>query len=412
MSLIERWKSPSRCSSFFCRRSISSLNLRERRGVLLACLHVLGEPAGAGLVLREGGDEVLARHAGIAHRDDHDLLLELANLRDMGAQVEDQRIEHPRRELELHEFIGGFLARLQRLRVTRAVLLDPGENVHIGLRQAGEARCGLLWIRSGVDGFLFAVGAVLPFFLVLGLLLFRGHFHLGRVLRLRDHVRRIGVDEADDDIDEARLADLHRLVGFEQEVVGGRIERKRTAHGLKSFLDAPRDADLALAREELHRPHLTHVHAHRIGSAAELRIERCERGGGFFDRFLVGGGGRLTGKQRLGIRRLFVDRNSHVVDGVDDVLDLLRIDDLRRQVVVDLRVGEVALLLAAGDEQLQLRLTIFRHDRCAALQTQWALIRGVSGITRDPPCEQHGASPPRGAGAVPAAFLCVGADFP
>ena len=40
--------------------------------------------------------------------------------------------------------------------------------------------------------------------------------------------------------------------------------------------------------------------------------------------------------------------NAHVVDHVDDVFDLLRIDDLGRQVVVHLRVREEALLLAAA----------------------------------------------------------------
>ena len=77
----------------------------------------------------------------------------------------------------------------------------------------------------------------------------RGQLHLGRVLRLRDHVRRVGIDEADNDIDQARLAGLHRLIGLQKEIMGGRIECERAAHGLETFLDAARDADLALARE-------------------------------------------------------------------------------------------------------------------------------------------------------------------
>ena len=61
----------------------------------------------------------------------------------------------------------------------------------------------------------------------------------------------------------------------------------------------------------------------------------------------------------LGVRRLLVHRDAHVVDHVDDVFDLLRIDDLRRQVIVHLRVGQVALFLAARDQQLELRLALF-----------------------------------------------------
>jgi hypothetical protein len=63
--------------------------------------------------------------------------------------------------------------------------------------------------------------------------------------------------------------------------------------------------------------------------------------------------------RRLGVRCLFVHRDAHVVDGVDDVLDLLRIDDLGWQVVVDFAIGQVALFLAAGNQQLQLRLAVF-----------------------------------------------------
>ena len=83
-----------------------------------------------------------------------------------------------------------------------------------------------------------------------------------------------------------------------------------------------------------------------------------------------------VGEQRLGVRCLLVHRNAHVVDGVDDVFDLLRIDDLGGQVVVHLRVGEVALLLAARDQQLQLRLAVLGHRRHAPLDAQRALVGG------------------------------------
>ena len=79
----------------------------------------------------------------------------------------------------------------------------------------------------------------------------------------------------------------------------------------------------------------------------------------------------LGGEQRLRIRCLLVHRNAHVVDRVDDVFDLLRIDDLGGQVIVHLRIGEVALFLAARDQQLQLRLAILRHDR-GARRRRWA----------------------------------------
>ncbi len=70
---------------------------------------------------------------------------------------------------------------------------------------------------------------------------------------------------------------------------------------------------------------------------------------------LATGSGHFRHQQRLGIRRLVVDLDAHVVDHADDGLDLLGIQHVVRQMVVDLGVGEVAPLLAEDDEVLQSR---------------------------------------------------------
>ena len=136
----------------------------------------------------------------------------------------------------------------------------------------------------------------------------------------------------------------------QQQIVGARIAAERNLDRFEAFFDALGDANFAFARQQLHRAHFAHVHAHRIGGAAEFRIEIGERRGGFFDRFFIGSGGGVGQQQRFGIRRLFVHRNAHIVDHVDDVFDLLRIDDFARQMIVDFSVGEVALLLAARNQ--------------------------------------------------------------
>ena len=226
-----------------------------------------------------------------------------------------------------------------------------------------EALGRLLRIGTGVDGLLVLV-AVRLVIVVRGFLALERH-HL-RILRLRDLVGRVRVDEADDDVHEAHLAGLHGLVVPQQQIVGAGIAAERDLDRLEAFLDALRDADLALASQQFHGAHLAHVHAHRIGGAAEFGVEIGERRGRFFDRFFIGSGGGIRQQQRFGIRRLLVHRNAHVVDHVDDVFDLFRIDDLARQMIVDFGVGEVALLLAARDQQLQLRLTLVRDlSRCA-----------------------------------------------
>ena len=154
------------------------------------------------------------------------------------------------------------------------------------------------------------------------------------------------------------MAGLDRLVGLEQQFVGRREVRQRTAHRVQAFLDALGDPDLALAGQEFDGAHFAHVHAHRVGGAAELGVDRGQRGGGFLDGLVVGRDRALGEDQGFRIRRLLVDRDAHVIDHVDDIFDLFRIDDLARQMVVDLAVGQEALLLALGDQQLQLRLPL------------------------------------------------------
>jgi hypothetical protein len=115
---------------------------------------------------------------------------------------------------------------------------------------------------------------------------------------------------------------------------------------VEAFFDALRDTDLAFARQQLDRAHLAHVHADGIRRSAELGVDGCECCSRFLGRVLVVGYCGIRENQRLGVRCLFVHRDAHIVDHVHDVFDLLGIDDLARQMVVDLAVREVALLLA------------------------------------------------------------------
>ena len=51
-----------------------------------------------------------------------------------------------------------------------------------------------------------------------------------------------------------------------------------------------------------------------------------------------------------------MDIDAHAVDHADDVFDLLGIDDVVGQVVIDLGIGQVALLQALADELLDVGL--------------------------------------------------------
>ncbi len=154
---------------------------------------------------------------------------------------------------------------------------------------------------------------------------------------------------------------------------------------LQTLLDPLGDLDLAFARQELDRAHLAHVHAHRIGRAAELGIERRRSGFGFLLDVLGGHGGRRFGhQQRLGVGGLVVDLDAHVADHRDDALDLLGVEDVVGQVVVDLGVRQVAALLAEHDQRLQAalaRLDVGRRQlarrNLGVLAVAALLVRGV-----------------------------------
>ena len=124
---------------------------------------------------------------------------------------------------------------------------------------------------------------------------------------------------------------------------------------LQTVLDPLRNLDLALAREELDRSHFAHVHAHRVGGAAEFGVDRGKRRFRFLLRVFVRYASRraLGNEQRVRIRRLVVDLDAHVVERRDDGLDLLGIHHVVGQVVVDLGVREEAAFLSELDEVLQ-----------------------------------------------------------
>ncbi len=135
---------------------------------------------------------------------------------------------------------------------------------------------------------------------------------------------------------------------------------------VQAIFDPLRNLDFALAGQEFDGTHLPHVHADRVGRTAELGIDTRERRLGLDRGVLVVIRHVFVGEnQRLGIGRLLVDGDAHVVNHIDDILDLFGIDDVIGQVIIDLRVGQEALLLAAGNQFLQLLGLLAAANHCA-----------------------------------------------
>ncbi|MNG99723.1 hypothetical protein D3C79_589010 [compost metagenome] len=111
---------------------------------------------------------------------------------------------------------------------------------------------------------------------------------------------------------------------FAENVVDSAREVGDGAHDFTdAFLDTLGDFDLAFAGQKLDGTHFTHVHAHRVGRAADIGFNCRQRSSGFFGRGFVGVGFRQQKGIRIRSTLEYVD--PHVVDHADDVFHLFRI---------------------------------------------------------------------------------------
>ncbi|MCY1515121.1 hypothetical protein D9M68_496970 [compost metagenome] len=220
---------------------------------------------------------------------------------------------------------------------------------HLG--DAVEAREGfVLEFFELLGQGLGAALAVVVVFFVEFVEVFFGHVVVGLV-RVREAVH----DGRDDD-----LAFTDGRGHLEDRGDGGGGGRNGFHHGHQAAFDALGDFDFAFARQQLDRAHFAHVHADRVGGAAEFAVHRGQSRFGFFLGFFHrGGGGRgVVQQQGFGVGRLLVHRHAHVVEHGDHDFHGLGVDQLVGQVVGDFAVREVAAGLAQRDQGLQARAAL------------------------------------------------------
>jgi hypothetical protein len=140
---------------------------------------------------------------------------------------------------------------------------------------------------------------------------------------------------------------------------GQRAFAQPANHRVAARLDAFGDGDLALARQQLDRAHLAQIHAHRVIGAV-LRRGGVLTGDDVRFGFLGDGGGLLLvllvvrlGAGRFRVRVLFGihDRDPHLGELGEDVLDLLGAEFLARKDLVQLVMGDVTALLGGLDHR-------------------------------------------------------------
>ena len=313
---------------------------RELRCPILLSADLTLEPALVGFAPRKFLEEDLLGHPALADHDRGKHLLLCAHLVKEGADVLDHRVEVLRGELQRSEVLGQLCKILLGRVAVAAVTLDVALRLLELLPDRFKALRSLDGIRP--DG---RIVVVVVLVLVSALLDLRRRRHVVRRIEIADeHIGQLVVGNSS-------VVRVNDVLDRTRELRQGRHDVSQT------LLDALGNLDLALAREQFHGAHFTHVHAHRVRRPARLGLDRGECRCSLFGREIVGG--RVAGaEQFVRVRRLFVNVDAHLGDHPDDVFDLIRIRDIAREMVIHLGVGEVPLLLALGDEFLELGLLL------------------------------------------------------
>ena len=164
----------------------------------------------------------------------------------------------------------------------------------------------------------------------------------------------VRIDESGDEIGQTRFFCFNAIVLFQQIGNCFRVFSNGALNLVNPIFDTFGDVDFAFTRQQFDGTHLAHVHAHRVSCTADFRFHAGENLCSSLFRIFVGIVAIFSKQQIIGIRCFFHHLNAHIVDHLDDVFDLVGVDDIFRQMVIDLGIGQIALLLTTLDKKLQL----------------------------------------------------------
>ena len=117
-----------------------------------------------------------------------------------------------------------------------------------------------------------------------------------------------------------------------------------------TVFDSFGDVDFAFTGQQFYRAHFAHVHTYRVGSTADFRFNRCQYLCCSLGCVFIGG--TAFGQQQIiGIRYAFNDLDTHVIDHLNNVFYLIRVNDILWQMIVYFSVSQITLLFTFGNEE-------------------------------------------------------------
>ncbi|MNI52605.1 hypothetical protein D3C73_1074010 [compost metagenome] len=279
-------------------------------------------PAFIDFIAWELAQEIGTRHAGITNAQLHDRALLLTQTIQGTANTLDQAFELLRYQLDRHEELSQGQQLGNGLLVVATVLFQRlAGDFHLIGNSTKTLGCDNR-IRTAF-GFFFVVRRFAVFFIAVVVGFFSFRVDRRRHFRGRRRNAVVRVDVAAQYVGQAATFGSDASVFGENMVNRAREVRDSAHHFTDAFLDTLGDFDFAFAGQELDRTHFAHIHAHRVGRAADIGFNGRQRSSGFFGRSFVGVGFRQQKGIRIRSTLEYVD--PHVIDHADDVFHLLRI---------------------------------------------------------------------------------------
>ncbi|CGX68838.1 Uncharacterised protein [Salmonella enterica subsp. enterica serovar Typhi] len=280
------------------------------------------EPGFAGFVTGKQRDKVLLRHFALLDAELHDQTFLSTHAIHHHAHTVDQIVELLRYQTELFEHFRQLQNLFLRGSMAAAFRFDGVARNDVLRAQFSEFFACQFRVNAVVviGGVIVAVFFIFVFVIIQ---VFLGEFRTDVSCGRRHLFFRVRIDKAGDKIGQTSLFSLNAIVLFQQIGNGFRVFGNGALNLVDPVFDTFSDVDFAFPGQQFNSAHFTHIHAYRVSRTTDFRLNTGQNLCSSFFRIFIGAGGIFSQQQIIGIRRFFHYLNTHVVDHLDDIFNLI-----------------------------------------------------------------------------------------